>query len=191
MKTITNLRTLLEYFGIPNRDLAQAINVSNWVQGKRPLRASSGSVAAIANYVGYMEHSDEERVPLQTKEALINRIRTFLGGRAAEIIYYGEKDGISTGASGDLETATRVACAMICNYGMDDEFGMAVMSPEEATRDPLAAKVSQRVSGIIKEEMANTVAIIQKNKARLDCMVNALLEKNKLTKEEMEELLKG
>lgn len=56
MKTITNLRTLLEYFEIPNRDLAQAINVSpsmvsNWVQGKRALRMSSGSVAAIADYV--------------------------------------------------------------------------------------------------------------------------------------------
>lgn len=56
MKTITNLKALLEYFEIPNRDLAQAINVSpsmisNWVQGKRALRMSSGSVAAIADYV--------------------------------------------------------------------------------------------------------------------------------------------
>lgn len=147
------------------------------------------TIVARGGHGGYMEHSDEETGPLQTKEALINRIRTSLGGRAAEIVYYGEKDGISTGASGDLETATRVARAMICNYGMDDKFGMAVMSPEEATRGPLAAKVSQRVSGIIKEEMANTVAIIQKDRARLDRMVGALLEKNKLTKEEMEELL--
>mgnify|MGYP001014774396 CR=1 FL=1 len=136
-----------------------------------------------------MEHSDEERGPLQTKYALINRIRTALGGRAAEIVYYGEKDGISTGASGDLETATRVARAMICNYGMDDEFGMAVMSAEEATRGPLAAKVSERVSAIIRDEMKNTVESIVKNKHRMDRMVNALLEKNKLTREEMEALL--
>jgi ATP-dependent Zn protease len=79
---------------------------------------------------------------------------------------------------------------MICNYGMDDEFGMAVMSPEEATRGPLAAKVSERVSRIIKEEMENTIDIIQNNKGRLDRMVNALLDRNKLTREEMEELLK-
>ena len=56
MKTITKLKTLLEYFEIPNRDLAQAINVSpsmvsNWIQGKRALRTSSGFVAAIADYV--------------------------------------------------------------------------------------------------------------------------------------------
>ena len=56
MKKLTNLRLILEYFEVPNRDLAQAINVSpsmvsNWVQGKRALRASSGSVVAIADYV--------------------------------------------------------------------------------------------------------------------------------------------
>lgn len=147
------------------------------------------TIVARGGHGGYMEHTDEDIGPLQTKEALINRIRTSLGGRAAEIVYYGEKDGISTGASGDLESATRLVRAMICSYGMDDEFGMAVMSQEEATRGPLAAKVSQRVSGIIKEEMANTVAVIDKNKARLDRMVNALLEKNKLTGGEMEELL--
>jgi len=78
---------------------------------------------------------------------------------------------------------------MICNYGMDDEFGMAVMSAEEATRGPLAAKVSELVSAIIRDEMKNTVEIIAKNKHRMDCMVNALLEKNKLTREEMEALL--
>jgi len=127
--------------------------------------------------------------PLQTKEDLISRIRVSLGGRAAEIVYYGEKDGVSTGASGDLEQATRVARAMICNYGMDDEFGMAVMSADEATRGPLAAKVSQRVSAIIRDEMKNTVEIIVKNKHRMDRLVNALLEKNKLTREEMEALL--
>jgi ATP-dependent Zn protease len=148
------------------------------------------TIVARGSHGGYMEHSDADMGPLQTKEALINRIRTSLGGRAAEIVYYGEKDGISTGASGDLEQATRVARAMICNYGMDDEFGMAVMSQEEATRGPLAAKVSGRVSEIIKEEMANTIDIIQKNRGRLDRMVNALLDTNKLTREEMEKLLK-
>lgn len=148
------------------------------------------TIVARGGHGGYMEHSDAETSPLQTKEALISRIRTSLGGRAAEIVYYGKKDGISTGASGDLESATRVARAMICNYGMDEEFGMAVMSQEEAARGPLAAKVSERVSKIIKEEMLSTVEIIQKNKERLDRLVKALLEKNKLSKEEMENLLR-
>lgn len=148
------------------------------------------TIVARGGHGGYMEHSDKDMGPLQTKEDLIGRIRTSLGGRAAEVVYYGEKDGVSTGASGDLEQATRVARAMICNYGMDDEFGMAAMSQEEATRGPLAAKVSERVSAIIKNEMTATIDIISKNKVRMDRMVTALLDRNKLTKEEMEDLLK-
>ncbi|NCB29941.1 MAG: AAA family ATPase, partial [Clostridia bacterium] len=148
------------------------------------------TIVARGGHGGYMEHSGEDMGPLSTKEQLINRIRTSLGGRAAEIAYYGEKDGVSTGASGDLESATRVARAMICNYGMDEAFGMAVLSPEEATRGPLAARVSERVSEIIRAEMAETIRIIRQNKPRIDRMVAALMEKNKLTKEEMEALLR-
>ena len=148
------------------------------------------TIVARGGHGGYMEHSDKDMGPLSTKQELIGRIRTSLGGRAAEIAYYGEKDGVSTGASGDLESATRVARAMICNYGMDEAFGMAVMTPEEATRGPLAAKVSERVSAIIREEMETTIRLITDNKARIDRMVDALMKKNKLSGEEMEELLK-
>ena len=148
------------------------------------------TIVARGSHGGYMEASDADNGPLKTKEELLGRIRTALGGRAAEIVYYGEKDGISTGASGDLQSATGIARAMICNYGMDDELGMVVMSQEEATRGPLATMVSQRIREIIKGEMTTTINIIQKNKTRLDRMVNGLLEQNKLTKEEMDELLK-
>ena len=148
------------------------------------------TIVARGSHGGYMEHSGEDMGPLQTREQLIGRIRTSLGGRAAEIVYYGEKDGVSTGASGDLESATRVARAMLCNYGMDMEFGLAVLSPEEAQRGPMAEKVSRRVSEIIGAEMTQTIQIISENKARIDRLVSALMAKNKLTKEEMEELLK-
>ncbi len=136
---------------------------------------------------GYMEHSAKEMGPLSTKEELINRIRTSLGGRAAEIAYYGEKDGVSTGASGDLEQATRVAAAMISVYGMDDDFGLAYMDPKEAMRDPAFRK---KVNEILGREMRATIEIIQKNRARIDRMVAELLKKNKLTGDEIEELLK-
>ena len=148
------------------------------------------TIVARGGHGGYMEHSGVKQSPLSTRQELIDRIRTSLGGRAAEIAYYGEKDGVSTGASGDLESATRVARAMICNYGMDDEFGMAVMTQEEATRGPLAAKVSERVSRIIREEMDTTIRLISENKPRINRMVDALMKKNKLSGEEMEELLR-
>lgn len=148
------------------------------------------TIVARGSHGGYMEHANEDMGPLQTREELISRIRTSLGGRAAEIVYYGKKDGVSTGASGDLESATRIARAMICSYGMDEEFGLAVLTPEEAQRGPMAEKVSARVSETIRTEMAETIRIVTENKARIDRLVTALMAKNKLTKEEMEELLK-
>lgn len=145
------------------------------------------TIVARGGHGGYMEHSAKDMGPLSTKEELIGRIRTSLGGRAAEIVYYGEKDGVSTGASGDLEQATRVAQAMICSYGMDEQTGLAVLGQQEAAANPA---VSRRVNEILGEEMKNTVALIRENKNRIDRMVDALMKKNKLTSEEMEQLLK-
>lgn len=144
------------------------------------------TIVARGSHGGYMEHSSKEMGPLSTKEELINRIRTSLGGRAAEIAYYGEKDGVSTGASGDLEQATRVASAMISVYGMDDDFGLAYMDPKEAMRDPAFRK---KVNEILGREMREAVEIIQKNRTRIDRMVAELLKKNKLTGDEIEKLL--
>lgn len=145
------------------------------------------TIVARGGHGGYMEHSAKEMGPLSTKEELLNRIRTSLGGRAAEIAYYGEEDGVSTGASGDLEQATRTAMAMICSYGMDESFGLAAMDQRAAQNDP---EVKKRVNEILGEEMRYTVELIKNNKYRIDRMVDALMKKNKLTGEEMEELLK-
>ena len=76
---------------------------------------------------------------------------------------------------------------MISAYGMDEEFGLAYMDPREAMRDP---EFRRKVNEFLGREMRATVEIIQKNKSRLDRMVTELLKKNKLTAEEMEELLK-
>ncbi|MCL1821629.1 MAG: AAA family ATPase [Prolixibacteraceae bacterium] len=147
------------------------------------------TIVARGGHGGYMEHADTENSPLKTREELLGRIRTSLGGRAAEIAYYGDEDGISSGASGDLQSATRIARAMICAYGMDETIGMAVLSEEEATRGPMAEKITQRISEIISRELAYTIQVISKGKHKIDDLVEQLLEKNKLNKEEMEEIL--
>ena len=158
-----------------------------WKAGNTPAYLT---IVARGGHGGYMEHSgDDSSSPLKTKEQLIGNIRTSLGGRAAEIVYYGKKDGFSTSASGDLESATRIARAMICNYGMDEEFGLIALSPEDASRGPLAAKINERISGIIKEEMSETVNIISKAKAPINKLVKELLEKNRLTGEEINSIL--
>ncbi len=148
------------------------------------------TIVARGDHGGYMEHAADEGSPLKTKEELLGRIRTSIGGRAAEIVYYGEKDGISSGASGDLQNATQVARTMICAYGMDEEIGMAALSNEEATKGPMAEKITRRISQIIEQELKTTVATIAQGKPKINKLVEQLLEKNKLTKEEMEALLR-
>lgn len=147
------------------------------------------TIVARGDHGGYMEYSAEERSPLQTRDQLLGRMRIALGGRAAEIIYYGEQNGLSSGASGDLQQATSIARAMICSYGMDNVFGLAVLSQEEATKGPLAEKIIQRIAAIIKEEMAATIEALTKARPRLDALVERLLEKNKLDSAEIKELL--
>ncbi len=144
------------------------------------------TIVARGDHGGYMEHSSKDMGPLSTREEMLARIRTSLGGRAAEIAYYGEEEGVSTGASGDLEQATRTAAAMLCAYGMDGDFGLAAMDLKEALRD---REARARINTLLRREMANTVDIIRQNKPRIDRMVDALMKKNKLTGAEMEALL--
>ena len=156
-----------------------------WLSGERP---SYVTVVARGNHGGYMQHEDREAKGSYSKEDLLSRIRTSLAGRACEIVYYGDKDGYTTGASGDLASATRVATSMLCTYGMDDTFGLAVVNPETA-HDALSGEVRARVNAILAEELEKTVAIIAKNRAAIDALVHELLTKNHLNGEQITRLL--
>jgi len=142
------------------------------------------TIVARGDHGGYMEQDSEEKEPLSTKKELLARIRTFLGGRAAEMVYYGDEDGISTGAGGDLKQATRVATAMICRYGMDSEFGPGVSDGQE----PVSAEVKKRVDEILGREMEKAIGIVGANRPLIDRLVKVLLEKNKLSGREIKEI---
>ncbi len=154
-----------------------------WHSGEIP---SYVTVVARDGHGGYMGHADRGGMKLCTRKDMLARIRTSLAGRAAELVYYGEEDGISTGASSDLQNATYFAEKMICSYGMDDEFGMAVIDKEHA--DSLAPEVRALVNKILAREMENTKEIIGKNKAAMDAMVEVLMSKNHLTRPEIDAL---
>ena len=154
----------------------------NYLSGNSPAYLT---IVARGNHGGYMEHSAEESGPLQTKRELVNRIRTALGGRAAELVYYGDEDGLSTGASGDLRTATRVAVSMMQSYGMDGDYGLYVGEPGGDTSPEVRAKVNE----ILAYELKNAVDAIKANRGKMDRLVNQLLKKNKLTSTEIEECL--
>jgi len=152
------------------------------------------SIVARADHGGGMRRSEEEmKRESQTREELLARIRTCLGGRAAEIIYYGEEMGLTTAASGDLEHATQIARQMICRYGMDGDFGL-LSAPElfkyaEAVSSPIYQRVSDAAGRILKQEMENTLKLLEENRAHLDTVSKALLEKNRLYHKDLQELL--
>ena len=121
--------------------------VLNYSSGKK---TSYLTIVARGDHGGYMEHEASENSLLQTKRELLCRIRTALGGRAAELVYYGKEEGLSTGASGDLRQATRIAGSILKTYGMDSQFGLCV--GEEFTPDQ--NEMRHRVNQILSEEMA-------------------------------------
>ena len=151
-----------------------------WLGGEKP---SYLTIVARGDHGGYMQHANSEGKALYTKAELLNRIRTSLGGRASELVYYGAEDGVSTGASGDLHTATRIAEQMVCNYGMDESVGMSYIDDET-----LPSAIRDKVNAILASELKNAVSIIEKNKAAIDKMVDVLMEKNHLKEKEIDEI---
>ncbi len=157
-----------------------------WLNGDTP---SYLTIVARGNHGGYMQHADKENKQIYTKEELLGLIRTSLGGRAAEIVYYGDRDGISTGASSDLGKATRTAQRIVCTYGMDEDFGLAVVPGEMIANGSLAGEIRASVNRILKEQMAESVRLIAENKQKIDALVEALMSKNHLNSAQIDEIL--
>lgn len=157
-----------------------------WQGGETP---SYLTVVARGNHGGYMQHADQEGKAIFTKDELLNRIRTSLGGRAAEIVYYGQRDGISTGASGDLVSATNMAQKILCSYGMDDTFGLAVVAGAVAANGTMSMEVREGINRILTEQMDEAIRLISENKDKLDALVQTLLEKNHMNGKQIHEIL--
>ena len=151
-----------------------------WLSGEKP---SYITIVARGNHGGYMQHADNEGKGLYTKAELLGRIRTALAGRAAEIVYYGAEDGISTGASGDLYSATKTAEQMLCCYGMDSGVGMSYVGSERI--DP---SIRKRVNAILDSELKRAIGIIEANKTAIDAMVDALMKRNHLKQNEIDDI---
>lgn len=154
-----------------------------WLSGETP---SYLTIVARGNHGGYMQHSEREGKAVYTKDELLSRIRTSLGGRASEIVYYGERDGISTGASGDLLSATNIAQRIVCTYGMDDDFGLAVVAD---TVGAMPVETRASVNRILKEQMNEAIRLISENKDKIDALVEELMLKNHLNGMEIEQAI--
>ena len=155
----------------------------SWLSGDKP---SYITIVSRGDYGGYMQHANQEERTGYTKQELIGRIRTALGGRAAEIVYYGRENGLSTGASGDLETATDLAERMLCRYGMDEEFGLAVI---DQAGEPLAGQVQSHINELLKVQLEEAIRLIQAYQDKVSRLVSKLMESNSLREQEIDRIL--
>jgi len=162
-----------------------------WLSGWRPAYVT---IVSRGGHAGYMEPSaaQGERGG-HTRAELLAKIRVSLAGRAAEIVCYGPEDGLSTGASQDLEKATNIARDIVCRYGMDEDFGLLVtpelMKYEGAMSSPVYLKVNETANRILKEQMNLTLDLLRENQQHLDNLVKELTERERITSEELAEIL--
>ena len=146
--------------------------------------------------LGYTMQVDEGNHYLMTKEELETKIATYTGGRAAEEIIF---QSISTGASNDIEQATKIARAMLTQYGMSEEFDMVAL--ETVTNQYLGgdaslacsaevqAKIDYQVIELVKKQHEKAKQILTENRKKLDELAKFLYEKETITGEEFMEIL--
>lgn len=148
--------------------------------------------------LGYTMQVDDGNHYLMSKEEIENKIATFTGGRAAEEVIFGS---VTTGASNDIEQATKLARAMITRYGMSDDFGMVALETVNnqylggdaslACSAETQTLIDRQVVELIKKEYEKAKNILIENRSKLDKLAQFLYEKETITGEEFMEILEA
>ena len=141
--------------------------------------------------LGYTMQIEEGNHYLMSKTEMENKIATLTGGRAAEEVVF---HSVTTGASNDIEQATKLARAMITRYGMSDDFDMVALETVNnqylggdaslACSAETQTKIDQRVVELVKAQHEKAVNILTENRAKLDELAQYLYEKETITGEE-------
>ena len=147
--------------------------------------------------LGYTMQVDEGERFLMNQEEMENKLATLTGGQAAEKLVFGR---ITTGASNDIEQATKLARGMVARYGMSDEFGMVALETTTnmylgqdtslACAQATAEKIDQQVISLVKTARAKADRILKENEPKLHELAKYLLEKETITGEEFMAILK-
>ena len=148
--------------------------------------------------LGYTMQVEEGNHYLLTKEEIENKIATYTGGRAAEEVAFGS---VTTGASNDIEQATKLARAMISRYGMSDEIGMVAMETVNnqylggdtslACSAETQTLIDRQVVALVKKQHDKAVQILTENRQKLTELSEYLYEKETITGEEFMQILKA
>ncbi len=148
--------------------------------------------------LGYTMQVDEEEHNLMSYEQLVNKIATYTGGRVAEELVF---HSVTTGASNDIEQATKLARSMVTRFGMTEEFDMVAMETVTnqylggdtslACSQETAAFIDKKVVEIVREQHKRAREILEKNMDKLHALAKYLYEKETITGEEFMIIMKG
>ena len=146
--------------------------------------------------LGYTMQVDQDQKNLMSKEELENKIATLTGGRVAEDLVF---HSISTGASNDIEQATKVARAMITRYGMNEEFGMVAFETIQnqylggdtslACSETTAAQIDEKVIGLVRRQYEKAEELLRSNMPKLHQLAKYLYDHETITGDEFMEIL--
>lgn len=158
----------------------------SWLTGTVPVQVT---IVGRGGAGGYVEKEIDEEKIIFTRRELEYNICQAMGGRAAELLYYGDGEGLSTGVGSDLRHATAWAERMVGEFGMSEEIGQIFYDPRHVQDGPRAAKVSEVAEGIVRTQLDKALDLLKEYQAPLDRLVDELIDKNRLTRPEVERLL--
>ena len=147
------------------------------------------TIISRGGYLGMVNLKRDEMMVGYTKDELIKHIRIALAGRASEMVFAGKKEeGLTTGASNDLESATSIAASILSGFGMEEGF-LATLPAEIMMNSVLARDYHAKLNGILRQELDETIRIIKENKEKVRALADALLDRSRLDTQEMCEIL--
>jgi cell division protease FtsH len=163
--------------------------IITWLGGEVPCQLT---IIGRGTATGYMEKEAIEGPIILTKPKILQRIREMLGGRAAEMLFYGEEEGLSNGAADDLKRASSWALRMVQEYGMDSTFGL--FNPSVADRYlrgniGCSDRAARAAGKIMNQELLIARSSLEENIESLGKLAQALLDQNRLVGKDIETIL--
>ena len=157
-----------------------------WLTGSPPVQVT---IVGRGSAGGYVEREAQEDKIIYTRTELEEMICQAMGGRAAELLYYGDADGLSSGVASDLRNATTWADRMIREFGMSEEIGQVFFDSRRMQDGPLAVIVREAAERIVRAQLDNALGMLRANREALDLLSCELLSKNRLTRSDLERIL--
>lgn len=157
---------------------------------REKFKPECATLVARGSYLGMVQHESIECGDNLSRAEIYQRIEISLAGRAAELVFNGPEDGLTDGASGDLQNATNLAMYLVSRFGMEEGF-LPVISAEQMMSSPLAEKYYNKLNYIIDQQLTRAYAYIKENRDVVERLADELIEKSRLDYADMERIIEG